>query len=134
MPGEEPLFTRLARLARMVAAERGGLSRAQEIEVWHGLRDAALALTPSSDEPAVLPPPKRGEHWLTTLCVLVLFAGAVWLVAVIAITGAAFVVSWAGGDVVGWLIGFPACAMLVAFVVGVITEVFFGRKRGRRDA
>lgn len=79
------------------------------------------------------PPPKRKEHWLTTLCALVIVAGAAWLVMVIAVTGAAFVVSWAGGDVVQGLIGAPALAMLVSFVVAVCAELVFRRKRRGRS-
>lgn len=80
------------------------------------------------------PPAKRNEHWLTTLCALAVFAGVVWLAMVIAVTGAAFVVSWAGGDVVQWLVGFPAVAVLVGFVVGVSAELVFRRKRRGGDA
>jgi hypothetical protein len=80
------------------------------------------------------PPPKRKEHWLVTLGGLVFFVCAVWLGMAVAVTGAAFVVSWAGGDVVGWLFGAPTVLGLSAAVITLTAERILGRKGGGGDA
>jgi hypothetical protein len=85
---------------------------------------------------AVSPPSRRNwreEHWLVNLGALVMFLAIAWLVMAGLVFGAAFVVSWAGGDIVAWLLGVPALAALIGFATALIAERVFNRKsRARR--
>lgn len=71
---------------------------------------------------------------IVCVCVIAVMAAAAWLLMFFVVVGIAMLVSMAGGDIVEWLIRWPAIVLLAAWLTGMVAYRLTRRTSGGGDA